>query len=210
MVDSYLTIPAGSGSSAEIEVKKSRFIGLARRCASEEDARALVADARRAHHTARHHCSAWVLGADRRLQRSSDDGEPGGTAGQPILDVINGRELSDVAVVVTRYFGGTLLGAGGLVRAYSEAGAAAVDTVRVVRRQRLDLVSFDVAHDLVGKVESSLRNHGFAIERVEYADVATVTVATPDVEELRATTAQLVGSAVALDPCGETWIDQPL
>jgi putative IMPACT (imprinted ancient) family translation regulator len=151
-----------------------------------------------------------VLGADRRLQRSSDDGEPGGTAGQPILDVINGRGLSDVAVVVTRYFGGTLLGAGGLVRAYSEAGAVALDAIRVVRRERLDLVSFDVAHDTVGKVESSLRNQGFAIERVVYADVATVTLATSDVEGLRTTTAQLVGSAVALEPRGEVWIDRPL
>ena len=162
-----------------------------------------------AHHSARHHCSAWVIGADRRLQRSSDDGEPSGTAGQPILDVLNGRGLGDVAVVVTRYFGGTLLGAGGLVRAYSEAAATAIDTVHVVRRQRLALVSFVVSHEAVGRVESALAQHGFTIDDIDYAESATVTVATFDIEHLRATSAQLVGSPVTLEPRGNTWIDTP-
>jgi uncharacterized YigZ family protein len=207
--DGYLTIQLGRVGTAEVEIKKSRFLGAVRRCDSEDDARELVAEARRTHHSARHHCSAWVIGADRRLQRSSDDGEPGGTAGQPMLDVLNGRELSDVAVVVTRYFGGTLLGAGGLVRAYSEAAAAAVDSVSTIRRQRLELVSFSVAHDVVGRVESALRNQGFAIEDVAYAEVATVTVASSDVELLRATAAQLIGSPVDLESRGESWIDLP-
>jgi uncharacterized YigZ family protein len=207
-VDSYLTIGSGTDHDAEIEIKKSRFIGRARRCASEEDARELVADARREHHTARHHCSAWVIGADRRLQRSNDDGEPGGTAGQPILDVLNGRLLSDIAVVVTRYFGGTLLGAGGLVRAYSEAAAAALDGVPLIRRQQLRLVSLDIAHDAIGRVESALRNQGYTIEDVAYAEQATLTIATADVPGLEAATAQLTGFAVALIPRGTTWVDR--
>ena len=93
------------------------------------------------------------------------------------------------------------------MRAYSEAAAAAVDSVPTIRRQRLELVSFDVAHDAVGRVESALRNHGFAIEDVTYAEAATVTVATSDVELLRATAAQLIGSSVDLDSRGESWID---
>jgi putative IMPACT (imprinted ancient) family translation regulator len=150
-----------------------------------------------------------VLGSDRRLQRSSDDGEPGGTAGQPILDVVNGRELSDLAVVVTRYFGGTLLGAGGLVRAYSEAAAAALESVSVVRRRRLELVALSVSHDSAGRVESALRNHGFTIDGVTYAETATLTIATPDVEQLRTTAAQLVGASVELVSCAHNWIDVP-
>ena len=209
MVDAYLTVPRGRDGAAEIEIKKSRFLGLVRRCDSEEVARELVAEARRTHHAARHHCSAWIIGADRRLQRSSDDGEPGGTAGQPILDVLDGRELSDVAVVVTRYFGGTLLGAGGLVRAYSEAAAAAVGSVPIITRQRLELVTLRMAHDTVGRVESALRNLGFAIDDVSYADEATLTVATTDVDQLRAAAAQLIGSPADLQSRSESWIDLP-
>lgn len=209
MIDTFLTISRGRDGVGEIEAKRSRFVGVVRRCDSEVAARELVAEARQTHHAARHHCSAWVIGADRRLQRASDDGEPGGTAGQPMLDVINGRDLSDVAIVVTRYFGGTLLGAGGLVRAYSETAAAALDGVETVRRRRLELVSFDVAHESVGRVESALRNQGFTIEGVAYADVATVTVATSDVARLRASAAQLLGSTIELSAGGESWIDLP-
>ena len=123
----YTTLAAGGGFRHEIEIKRSRFITILRRAATEEDARALVSELRREFHDARHHCSAFVLGPDRDIQRSSDDGEPSGTAGIPMLEALLRREtvpgvtdLSDVSAVVVRYFGGILLGAGGLVRAYSE------------------------------------------------------------------------------------------
>lgn len=206
----YETLRPGTDAVAEVEVKKSRFIGVARRCGTEEAARELVSEARRTHHTARHHCSAWVIGADRRLQRSNDDGEPGGTAGQPILDVINGRGLSDVAIVVTRYFGGTLLGAGGLVRAYGDAAAAALDRSGRVRRQRLDLVGVSVPHDVAGRFESGLRNAGFTVESVAYADLVTFTFATDSAEALHQTAARVAGAPVEPIPLGHTWVDRPV
>src|SRR5690606_33095353 len=100
---------------AEIEVKRSRFLCTLRRVGTEADARAVVEEMRRQHWDARHHCSAFVLGPDGALQRSSDDGEPAGTAGAPMLEVLRGHGVSDVVAVVTRWFGGVLLGAGGLV-----------------------------------------------------------------------------------------------
>ena len=124
VVTSYLTV-AGTGE-VEIEVKRSRFRCHLERVENEDAARAVVEHARREHWDARHHCSAFVLGADGSTQRSSDDGEPAGTAGAPMLEVLRGREVSDVVAVVTRWFGGTLLGAGGLVRAYGDAVRAAL------------------------------------------------------------------------------------
>ncbi|UUZ61587.1 YigZ family protein [Nocardioides sp. B-3] len=118
-VTSYLTL--GRDSSGQVEVKGSRFLCTLQRVPSEAAARALVAAQRKEHWDARHHCSAFVLGPDGTLQRSSDDGEPAGTAGAPMLEVLRGAGVSDVAAVVTRWFGGTLLGAGGLVRAHGDA-----------------------------------------------------------------------------------------
>ena len=133
---SYVTV--ARDATAEVEDRGSRFLCTLRRVATEDDARALVAALRREHGDARHHCSAFVLGADGAIQRSSDDGEPAGTAGAPMLDVLRGAGLSDVAAVVTRWFGGTLLGAGGLVRAYSDAvrGAVAEVDLQLAKRFR--------------------------------------------------------------------------
>ncbi len=115
------------GGSGEIEVKKSRFLASAHPIASEEEAAAILAGIRREYYDARHHCYAYALGPNNERQRSSDDGEPSGTAGRPILELITAREIHNALVVVTRYFGGTLLGTGGLVRAYGEAAARALD-----------------------------------------------------------------------------------
>ena len=111
----------GSGE-AEIEVKKSRFIAAVKSCRSEEEARAFIESVRKKHYDARHNCFAFRIGDEKTvLERQSDDGEPQGTAGKPMLEILKGAGLYDVCAVVTRYFGGTLLGTGGLVRAYSDA-----------------------------------------------------------------------------------------
>ena len=128
---SYRTIAAPV--SATIEARRSRFLADLARAPTEEEARAVIDAARRAHHDARHHCSAFILGVDGRVERSNHDGEPSGTAGAPMLEVLRGSGLSDVVVVVTRWFGGTLLGTGGLIRAYSDAVAAALTHVTVHR-----------------------------------------------------------------------------
>jgi putative IMPACT (imprinted ancient) family translation regulator len=138
----------------------------------------------RAHHAARHHCSAWIVGADRGLQRSSDDGEPSGTAGAPMLAVLHGRApgpageaLSDVAAVVVRWFGGVLLGAGGLVRAYSDAVSAALDEAPLVVRERVLLRRVGVEHAAAGRLEHELRRTDAVVRGVEHAaDGATLVV----------------------------------
>ncbi|MBR5909957.1 MAG: YigZ family protein, partial [Schwartzia sp.] len=112
---------------AEFTVQRSRFIAYAAAVHDEEEARSFIARLRKEHYDARHCCSAWILGADGAKQKSSDDGEPGGTAGMPILEVMKRRGLTDAAVAVVRYFGGIKLGAGGLVRAYSHAASLGVD-----------------------------------------------------------------------------------
>ncbi|MDD9347796.1 YigZ family protein [Mumia sp.] len=177
--DHYL-VPAGAAEAA-IEVKGSRFLGWVRRVDSEDEARAYVAEARRRFWDARHHCSAFVIGADGALQRSNDDGEPSGTAGAPMLEVLVRREVRDVVAVVTRWFGGTLLGAGGLVRAYSETTAAALDAAGVVRRELRTRVEVTVSHGEVGKVENELRARGVAILGVDYGagDVVLTAAAHP-------------------------------
>nr|WP_255669110.1 YigZ family protein [Aeromicrobium duanguangcaii] len=152
----------------------------AARVEDEASARSLIADVRATHHDARHHCTAFVIGPDGSLRRSNDDGEPSGTAGRPILEVISGREVSDVVVVVTRWFGGTLLGAGGLVRAYGDATAAVLDVAgtrdRVLwRRARLVAPIAEV-----GALENRLRRSTDVLGVAYGAEQVTYEVAAPD------------------------------
>lgn len=160
----------------EIEIKRSRFITYLRRVESEEAARELVAELRKSHFDARHHCTAFVLGADRDVQRSNDDGEPSGTAGAPMLEALTRREthdggadLSDIVAVVVRYFGGVLLGAGGLVRAYSESVSAALDQAPLVRRQRMSLYDVVAEMAVAPRLENDLRTSGHTVLGVDYA-----------------------------------------
>ena len=156
----------------ETVVKKSRFVCTLGRAGTEEEARALVEGVRRRHWEAGHHCTAWRLGPGGRLERSSDDGEPSGTAGAPMLEVLRGREVSDVVAVVTRYFGGVLLGAGGLVRAYSDAVRAGLDEARVLERRLLELYDVVVDHADAGRLENALRGRDVVVLGVEYGDLA--------------------------------------
>ena len=176
--DRYRTV--ARVGSAEIEAKRSRFLGHVERVATESDARAVVERIRKQHWDARHHCSAFVLGPAGDVQRSSDDGEPSGTAGAPMLEVLRGRDLSDVVAVVTRYFGGVLLGAGGLVRAYSDAVRAALDEAGLVERRLLRLVDVVADHADAGRLENDLRARDVLIRGVDYAERATLHVAVPD------------------------------
>ena len=143
-------------AQAEIEVKRSRFLCTLERVEDEQSARALVDRLRREHWDARHHCSAFVVGTPPvPVERSSDDGEPAGTAGAPMLEVLRGAGLSDTAVVVTRWFGGTLLGAGGLVRAYGDAVRAAVARAGLLERRLRSEVEVDLDHAEAGRVEDA-------------------------------------------------------
>ena len=218
----YTTLAAGPDVRHELEIKRSRFITVLRRAGTEDDARDLVASLRREFHDARHHCSAFIIGPDRDVQRSSDDGEPSGTAGIPMLEALVKREtmagvadLSDVSAVVVRYFGGVLLGAGGLVRAYSESVSSALAAVSMVRRSRLRICSTAVPPASAGRLENDLRAAGFVMGNTSYGGRDTVLrVALPDepasieaaAERLRSLTA---GTAM-LTPEGTEWVDVPL
>ncbi|QCB97767.1 YigZ family protein [Arthrobacter sp. PAMC25564] len=218
----YTTLAAGPEFRHEIEVKRSRFITVLARTGNEDSARSVVAGLRKEFHDARHHCSAFVLGPDRGVQRSNDDGEPSGTAGIPMLEALLRREtgpgvtdLSDLTAVVVRYFGGILLGAGGLVRAYSESVSGALDRAPLVQRRRLRICSVAVAHAAAGRLENDLRAAGFVMAGTSYEPQATVLrLALPDgpaglaraAERLAALSA---GSATLL-PGDTEWIDVPL
>ena len=218
----YTTLAAGSEFRHEIEVKRSRFITVLARTPDEDAARAVLASLRREFHDARHHCFAFVLGPDRDAQRSNDDGEPSGTAGLPMLEALLKREtapgvadLSDVAAIVVRYFGGILLGAGGLVRAYSESVSGALELAPLVRRRRLRICSVPVQHAVAGRLENDLRAAGYVIAETRYeAQTTVLRLALPDDPEELARAADRVaamsaGSASLLP--GETeWIDAPI
>ena len=203
----------------ELEIKRSRFITVLRRVETEEQARALVAGLRREFHDARHHCSAFVLGPDRGVQRSSDDGEPSGTAGIPMLEALAKREtfngaadLSDIAAVTVRYFGGILLGAGGLVRAYSESVSSAVASAALVRRRRMQLYGIPAGHSAAGRLENDLRSAGVSVLGTEYsATGALLHVALPDTPDalagFHARLAALTAGASGPVPLGTKWID---
>ncbi|MCC3279349.1 IMPACT family protein [Arthrobacter sp. zg-Y40] len=213
----YTTI-AGEHRS-ELDVKRSRFITVLQRTETEEEARALVAGLRREFHDARHHCSAFVLGPTRTVQRSNDDGEPSGTAGIPMLEALTKREtfggatdLSDITAVTVRYFGGILLGAGGLVRAYSESVSSALAAAPLLRRRRMQLYAVPASHADAGRLENELRSAGISVTGTDYgAAGASITVAVPDVpgtaEEFRDRLAALTAGGSTPEPLRTEWID---
>ncbi|NED94719.1 YigZ family protein [Phytoactinopolyspora alkaliphila] len=206
--DRYRTI--ARDGAAEVEVKRSRFRCRLARVETEEAARAVVEEARRTYWDARHHCSAFRLGPRGEVQRSSDDGEPSGTAGAPMLDVLARRDVSDVVAVVTRWFGGTLLGTGGLVRAYSDAVAAALDHVGTRERRLMRRLQARVGHDTAGRLEGTVRNAAITVHGVEYrSDHAILSLAVPTESVERALADLAAWSAGSADAeLGELeWVD---
>lgn len=227
--NTYTTLAAGPDFRHELTIKRSRFITVLRRVEDEAAARELVAGLRREFHDARHHCSAFVIGPDRSVQRSNDDGEPSGTAGAPMLEALVKREtraasgaavggaadLSDVCAVVVRYFGGILLGAGGLVRAYSESVSSAVDATALVRRERLRLFTVAVPHAQAGRLENDLRTAGYVMTGNNYdAEHTHVGLAMADDTQVIAAAAERMASLTAgsghLIAVGTDWVDTPL
>ena len=205
MTDHYLTVAREGG--AEIEVRRSRFVCALRRVTDEDGARAFVDEVRRRHWDARHHCSAFVLGPDGTTARSSDDGEPAGTAGAPMLEALRGAEVSDVVAVVTRYFGGVLLGTGGLVRAYGDAVRAGLVAVGTVRRSRMLLFDLEVEHAAAGRLENDLRARGVTVRGVEYAGRVRLGLAVEPGVDIDAVIAEVSGGSVSATPRGSDWVD---
>ena len=231
MPQRYTVLETTTEIRHEIEIKKSRFLTVLARIEEEQDAADLLAGLRREFHDARHHCSAWVLGPDRRIQRSSDDGEPSGTSGVPMLEAIIQRrtstskgastsaaeevaDLSDVCAVVVRWFGGTLLGAGGLVRAYSDSVSQALEQARLVQRARLGIFELETELAEAARWENDLRAAEYSVLGTQWrAGGATLRVATDDSSEsiarMQAHVAELSAGAAVLVPAGTAWTDLP-
>ncbi|MEO9323516.1 YigZ family protein [Nocardioides sp. C4-1] len=188
----------------ELVVKRSRFVAHVAPVSSTSEAQDVVAAARRQHWDARHHCSAVVTGVRGDQARSSDDGEPSGTAGMPMLEVLRRRDLTDLVAVVSRYFGGVKLGAGGLVRAYSTAVSEALDQARLLSRVELREARVEVGHADAGRVDNGLRDwadaHGATIGDVVYGAAATFTLWVPPHAEARLVDDVAALSAGALTP----------
>lgn len=160
--------------TASYEIQKSRFIAYTSHVETEAEARNFVTAIKKKHFDARHNCSAWVLGADSSQQKSNDDGEPGGTAGNPILEAIKQHGLTNVVVVVTRYFGGIKLGAGGLIRAYSHTASLGLEATPCLEVKPFCLIEAEMDYSLLGTVENWIRNEELRTGETAYLDKVTV------------------------------------
>lgn len=160
----------------EIIIQKSRFITYLSRATTEEQAQAFISELKKKHHDANHNCSAYVIGERNEIQKANDDGEPSGTAGVPMLEVLKKRDLRDTVVVVTRYFGGIKLGGGGLIRAYGSSVSEALNAVGVVERIEHTVVSVTVDYTWLGKLENELRASVHPIDQIHYLDQVQIDV----------------------------------
>lgn len=164
----YITVKKAADD--RFEEKKSIFIGYVKRVETEEEAKEFVAEINNKHKDARHNCYAYVIGSNMGIQRYSDNGEPQGTAGIPILEVIKKQEITDCAVVVTRYFGGVLLGTGGLTRAYTKGAAIAINAAGIVEKVKGAMLSVEIDYDLYGKIQYICGQNNWHIEDSEFTD----------------------------------------
>lgn len=169
----------------ETVIKKSRFIGHAKPVETEEEAVAFIESVKKEHGSATHNCSAYVIGERDQIQKASDDGEPSGTAGKPILEVIKQQGLKNTAVVVTRYFGGILLGAGGLIRAYTDGAVIGIEAAEPIYKVLHREVRIAIDYTWLGKVENELRNRKVLTGETEFTDKVTLLCLPTDEEAER-------------------------
>lgn len=168
MLDHYLTIQ--SDGKHEIIIEKSRFICHIMRVTTESEAQTFIQTIKKEHRDATHNCSAYIIGENDQFQKAHDDGEPSGTAGVPMLEVLKKKKLKNIAVVVTRYFGGTKLGAGGLVRAYGSAVSETIQTIGIVECTLATIIKCSFAYSLVGKIENALEQKNYQINDKEFTN----------------------------------------
>ena len=171
---SYFTIK--DEATAEFKEKKSVFIGHGKRVENEDEAKEFVQLVKNKHKQARHNVYAYIIGENRNIQRYSDDGEPQGTGGIPMLEVLKKNDITDVAVVVTRYFGGILLGTGGLARAYSKGASLAIKEAGIVEKVKGVCIQIVIQYDLLGKMQHICAENNFHIELIEYSDTVKIKI----------------------------------
>ena len=177
MSDSFWTIY--QGGTGEIVEKKSRFIATVRPVETKEEAEEFIQECKKKYYDAAHNCSAFVIGEKGQMAHASDDGEPSGTAGRPMLDVLVSKGICNVCVVVTRYFGGTLLGTGGLVKAYQKAVQEGLEDCVLVEKDHGLLLELVVDYNDVGKIQYFLAQNDFLIKDSEYGEKVSFTVLAP-------------------------------
>ena len=190
-----------------VVIKKSKFLGLACRVDSEADAQRILEQRKKEHYDATHNCFAFLL--EDGLARYSDDGEPQGTAGLPMLEVVKHSGLTDVLVICTRYFGGTLLGAGGLVRAYTQNAADTIGAARRIELLPCSIFSCIFSYPVWAKAEKMLADAGYMLDNVQYADEVTVTASVLSGEEenfLRQIAGISLGQTMPV-PCGQAYVE---
>ncbi len=177
MTEHKTILKQGNG---EVEEKKSRFLAVAAHVESEEEALAFIEKIKKKHYDSRHNCYAYIIGEKGELERASDDGEPQKTAGQPILSVLRGADLKNVCCVVTRYFGGTLLGTGGLVRAYTDSARLAVENAEIITNKVGRLLTVTTDYIGLGKIQYILAQEDLTPADISYTDNVVITVCIPE------------------------------
>src|SRR5690625_4203812 len=168
MLYTYYTVK--QAGSHEIIIQKSKFIGYVERVTTEEEAFTFIQKIKKKHYNATHNCSAYIIGDHDQVQKANDDGEPSGTAGIPMLEVLKRLYLKNIAVVVTRYFGGIKLGAGGLIRAYSSTTSETIKHIGIVKGDLMQGFSLTIAYPLLGKLENNLHQSPYIIDKINYME----------------------------------------
>jgi uncharacterized YigZ family protein len=193
----------------EITIQKSRFIGHVRRISSEEEARSAIEAISKEHWKANHNCYAYVVGEDSGIQKASDNGEPAGTAGVPILEVIKKKNLRDTLIVVTRYFGGIKLGAGGLIRAYSKTASAAISASGIVERLAMKVFAVKIDYSLYGTIENALRETPYLTKNTTFTDIVTIEIAVrmDEADIFTGWMTNLCNGACSITELGETFLE---
>ena len=167
----------------EIIISKSRFICYVNRAENEAEALEFIEKIKKMHHAATHNCSCYIIGENNQIQKANDDGEPSGTAGVPMLEVLKKQELQDTVVVVTRYFGGIKLGGGGLIRAYGKSTTEGIAAAQVVERKLHHVMKVAIDYTWLGKVENEVRGSQYTLRDIQYADGVELFVFVPKDEE---------------------------
>ncbi|MDF0726059.1 YigZ family protein [Cytobacillus sp. S13-E01] len=168
MLTHYYTVK-GYGEH-EIVIQKSRFIAYVNRATTEEEAQAFIQEIKKLNSNATHNCSAYLIGESDQIQKANDDGEPSGTAGVPILEVLKKKQLKDTVVVITRYFGGIKLGAGGLIRAYGKSTSEGLNKTGIVERKLMRVIHTKIDYTWLGKVENELRSSTYQLKDINYLE----------------------------------------
>lgn len=194
----------------EIIIQKSRFIGYVKRVTTEEEAQLFIQAIKKKHHDATHNCSAYIIGDHDQIQKANDDGEPSGTAGVPMLEVLKKRQLKNTAVVVTRYFGGVKLGAGGLIRAYSRTTAETIKTVGIVKRQLMQGFSITVDYPQLGMLENAFRQSNHILETINYLDKVEfiVYISTDEIETFKEWIVNLTNNKAVVTTTEQKYVEK--